>query len=261
LNTRLESNKKYFILDMDGTFYLGNQLLEGSLEFLKKVEAAGKQFLFFTNNSSRNKQVYLEKLAGMGCHIDESQLLTSGMVTIHYIKNTWQNPKIYLLGTPALEQEFESNGIQLTETRPDAVVVGFDTTLTYEKLEKACTLIRNHTPFLATHPDNNCPTESGYIPDCGAMCAFITQSTNVLPKYLGKPYKETIDYITSFLNCTKDELVFAGDRLYTDIAIGAQHGATSVLVLTGETRLEDLEKSDVQPDIIVDRLLDLTAYL
>ena len=93
------------------------------------------------------------------------------------------------------------------------------------------------------------------------MCAFITQSTNVLPKYLGKPYKETIDYITSFLNCTKDELVFVGDRLYTDIAIGAQHGATSVLVLTGETRLEDLEKSDVQPDIIVDRLLDLTAYL
>ena len=134
MNTRLESNKKYFILDMDGTFYLGNQLLEGSLEFLKKVEAAGKQFLFFTNNSSRNKQVYLKNY-GMGCHIDESQLLTSGMVTIHYIKTHGRIQRSTLLGTPALEQEFESNGIQLTETRPDAVVVGFDTTLTYEKLE------------------------------------------------------------------------------------------------------------------------------
>lgn len=260
MNKQLEPNKKHLILDMDGTFYLGDQLLEGSLEFLEKVEAAGKQFLFFTNNSSKSRQVYLKKLAGMGCHIEENQLLTSGMVTIHYIKKTWQNPKIYLLGTPALEQDFENNGIQLTDTHPDAVVVGFDTTLTYEKLEKACTLIRSQVPFLATHPDNNCPTEFGYIPDCGAMCAFITQSTGMLPKYLGKPYEETMDYITNYLDCTRDELVFVGDRLYTDIAIGAKHGATSVLVLTGETKLEDLEKSDVQPDFIIDHLLDLADY-
>ena len=256
----LGPNKKYFILDMDGTFYLGDQLLTGSLEFLDKAVKRGKQYLFFTNNSSKNRQVYIEKLAGMGCYINERQLLTSGMVTIDYLKKTWNNPKIYLLGTPALEEDFQSNGIQLTDTNPDAVVVGFDTPLTYDKLEKACTLIRNGVPFIATHPDNNCPTEYGPVPDCGAMCAFITQSTDVLPKYLGKPYMETLDYITTWLNCTKEELVFVGDRLYTDIAIGANHGTTSVLVLTGETQMSDLETSDVKPQLIVPRLIDLAEY-
>lgn len=260
MNKKMLSNKKYIILDMDGTFYLGDRLLDGSLEFLERVKDAGKQFLFFTNNSSKSRQVYLEKLASMNCFIEEGQLLTSGMVTISYIKDTWENPKVYLLGTPALEKDFENNGIELTENNPDAVVVGFDTTLTYDKLEKACTLIRNKVPFLATHPDNNCPTEFGPIPDCGAMCAFIAQSTGILPKYFGKPHKDTLDFITHYLNCTKEELVFVGDRLYTDIAIGAKHGAASVLVLTGEATREDLTHSDVQPDIIVERLIDLAEY-
>ena len=260
MNTTLGPDKKYLVLDMDGTFYLGDRLLEGSLEFLIKSAEMGKEFLFFTNNSSKNRKVYLDKLAGMGCYIHENQLLTSGMVTIDYLKETLPNPKVYLLGTPALEQDFEANGIRLTESNPDAVVVGFDTTLTYEKLETACTLIRRGVPFLATHPDNNCPTEYGPIPDCGAMCAFITQSTNVLPKYLGKPYKETLDYITHHLGCTKEELIFVGDRLYTDIAIGANHGAASVLVLTGETQMEDLKDSDVQPQLVVPRLIDLIEH-
>ncbi|NLU36090.1 MAG: HAD-IIA family hydrolase [Clostridiales bacterium] len=252
--------KKYFILDMDGTFYLGDQLLEGSLEFLERVKDAGKDFLFFTNNSSKNRQVYIKKLADMNCYIREDQLLTSGMVTIHHIKKTWKSPKVYLLGTPALEKDFMDNGIVLTEENPDAVVAGFDTTVTYEKLEKACTLIRKGVPFWATHPDNNCPTEHGPIPDCGAICAFITQSTDIEPRYFGKPYRETIDFITSYLDCTKEDLVFVGDRLYTDIAIGARHGAASVLVLTGEATLEDLAESDVKPDIVVDRLIDLAEY-
>ena len=258
---QLGDNKKYFILDMDGTFYLGDRLLEGSLEFLRKVEERGKSFLFFTNNSSKNQEVYVKKLAKMGCYIDKSQIVTSGMVTTYYLKNRWKNPKVFLLGTPLLEEDFQSRGIRLTEDNPDAVVVGFDTTLTYEKLSKACAFIRNGVPFIATHPDNNCPTEDGFIPDCGAMCAFITQSTGVLPKYLGKPYAETMDYILDYLKCSKEELIFVGDRLYTDIAIGSKNGATSVLVLTGETKPEDVKSSDVKPDIIVDRLIDLADYI
>ncbi len=242
---------------MDGTFYLGNQLLEGSLEFLEKVKEQGKHFLFYTNNSSKNQDVYVQKLAKMGCNVTKSQIITSGMVTAYHLKKRWAHPKVYLLGTPLLEEDFQDSGILLTAKDPDAVVAGFDTTLTYEKLSKACTLIRNGVPFLATHPDNNCPTEDGFIPDCGAICAFITQSTGILPKYFGKPYKETMDYILDNLNCTKEEVVFVGDRLYTDIAIGAKNGATSVLVLTGETKLPDVDSSDVKPDIIVDRLVDL----
>jgi len=257
----LLKDKKYFILDMDGTFYLGNRLLEGSLDFIRQVEKTGRGFLFFTNNSSKNSGVYAEKLAGMGLTIDKSRVVTSGMVTARYLKTRWEKPKVYLLGTPMLEEDFKARGIVLTGDGPDAVVAGFDTTIDYEKLSLACTLIRKGVPFIATHPDLNCPTEDGFIPDCGAICAFITASTGVKPKYLGKPYTETLDFILEYLNCTREDIVFVGDRLYTDIAIGARHGVFSVLVLTGETRPEDLAASDIKPTLVTGCLADLAAFL
>lgn len=259
-NLRLNS-KKYFVLDMDGTFYLGNRLLDGSLEFLDRLNSQGYDFLFFTNNSSQNPEVYINKLKSMGCVIGPSKIVTSGMVTTHYLKKHYKDPRVYLLGTPALEDQFKKDGINLVEENPELVVAGFDTTVTYEKLSKACTFIRKGAKFIATHPDFNCPVENGFIPDCGAICAFITASTGVLPKYLGKPYTETLEFIIDHLSCTKDELVFVGDRLYTDIAIGVNHGVTSILVLSGETKLEDAEKSEVKPDIIVDRLVDIVNFL
>jgi HAD superfamily hydrolase (TIGR01457 family) len=253
--------KKHFVLDMDGTFYLGDKLLDGSLDFVKGVEESGKHFTFFTNNSSKNSSVYQKKLAGMGCYVSESRIITSGMVTIEYLKKNYKNCSVFLLGTPMLCEEFCKNGIQLVEEKPDVVVAGFDTTLTYDKLSRACTFIRRGVPFIATHLDLNCPTETGFIPDCGAICAFITASTGVKPKYLGKPFIETLEYLLEYLDCTKDDMVFVGDRLYTDIAIGADHGVTTALVLTGETKRDDLEKSHIKPDIVVDRLADLIPYL
>jgi 4-nitrophenyl phosphatase len=259
--TGLLNDKKYFILDMDGTFYLGNRLLKGSLDFIRRIEEAGKSFLFFTNNSSGNADVYVEKLSRMGMAIDKNRVITSGMVTAHYLKSQWEKPEVFLLGTPMLEKDFADRGITLKSDNPDAVVAGFDTTVTYDKLSLACTLIRKGVPFIATHPDYNCPTEDGFVPDCGAICAFITASTGVKPKYLGKPYVETLEYILEELNCTKDDIVFVGDRLNTDIAIGSNHGVFSVLVLTGATRLADLETSDIKPDLIVERLIDLAEFL
>ncbi|HZK34095.1 MAG TPA: HAD-IIA family hydrolase [Bacillota bacterium] len=262
MRKKLLQDKKVFILDMDGTFYLGDRLLEGSLEFIDTLRDKGIDFLFFTNNTSKAPQFYLDKLVSMGCDIDKNQLATSGMVTIDYLLDRFNNPRVYLLGTPLLEDDFKANGLFLTDDRPDAVVVGFDTTLTYEKLNKACDLIRGGVPFLATHPDKNCPLEGGgLMPDCGAMCAFITASTEKEPKYLGKPSFETIDYVIRRTGASKKELVFVGDRLETDIAIGSKHGVTTALVLTGVTRQKDLASSDVNPDIVADRLVDLTYYL
>lgn len=258
---RILKDKRYFVLDMDGTFYLGDKLLEGSLAFIDKLKSKGQDFLFFTNNSSQNPEVYINKLKRMGCPIDKNKLITSGTVTIHYLKKHYGNSRVYLLGTPMLTEQFINEGINLVEEKPELVVAGFDTTITYEKLYKACTFIRHGAKFLATHPDLNCPVEDGFLPDCGAICAFINASTGVLPKYLGKPYTETLEYILDHLNCTKNEVVFVGDRLNTDIAIGVNHGATSVLVLSGATKLEDVEKSKIQPDIIVDRLVDIVNYL
>ena len=252
---------KYFILDMDGTFYLGDRLLDGSLEFIDTLGKTGHDFLFFTNNSSKNPDVYIDKLKRMGCNLGRNKVVTSGMVTIHHLKKYYNNQKVYLLGTPELEEQFIKEGIDLVENDPDLVVAGFDTTITYDKLSHACTFIRKGATFIATHPDFNCPTEDGFIPDCGAICAFITASTGVEPKYLGKPYRETLEFILDYLKCGADDIAFIGDRLYTDIAIGVNHGVTSILVLTGETKEEDLKDSETQPDIIAERLVDIVSWL
>jgi HAD superfamily hydrolase (TIGR01457 family) len=254
-------NKKYFVLDMDGTFYLGDRLLDGSLEFISYLEESGCEYVFFTNNSSKSAMDYVRKLYSYGLAIKPEKVITSGMVTIKYVQETFADPKVFLLGTEALEQDFIDSGIRLVDDNPDIVIAGFDTTLTYDKLSKACTFIREGCVFLATHPDFNCPTESGFIPDCGAICAFITASTGKAPKSLGKPYRETLEYLLEHFRCEKDEMVFVGDRLYTDIAIGVNHNVTSVLVLTGETKLKDLMDSEIKPDIVVNRLYDIIGYI
>lgn len=247
-------DKKIFILDMDGTFYLGNKLIDGSLHFIEKLRETGKRTMFFTNNSSRTSEYYITKLANMGCSITGDQIATSGDVTIHYLKRHYKDKRIYLLATPAVEKDFCDSGIHLDDKNPDAVVMAFDITLNYKKLTLACTFIRNGCDFIATHPDFNCPTEDGFIPDCGAMCAFITASTGIKPKYLGKPYRETVDFILDRTGLELSDIVFAGDRLYTDIATAYHHGATSLLVLSGETKPEDLEASEIKPDFIFSSL-------
>ena len=254
-------NKKLFVLDMDGTFYLGNKLIDGSLDFIKRVEETGKRYLFFTNNSTKTADFYIKKLASMGLDIGKDQIITSGDVTINYLKKNYNGKKIYLMATEIVEKHFYESGINLSSENADAVVIAFDTSLTYEKLTIACTLIRNGSDFIATHPDFNCPTEDGFIPDCGAMCAFITASTGKKPKYLGKPNKETVECILDHTGLTLDDIVFVGDRLYTDIATAYNHGATGLLVLSGETKLEDLDKSEVKPDLIFDSLKEVAAVL
>lgn len=252
---------RLFVLDMDGTFYLGNQILDGALDFLKKVKETGREFIFFTNNSSKAPEDYIEKLKKMDCFIERKDIWTSGDVTIEYLKSKEKDATVYLVGTKELEKSFRKEGIQLVDTMPDIVVVGFDTTLTYEKLEKACTYIRNGAKFIATHLDINCPTETGMIPDCGAFCAAIHLSTGIAPEFMGKPTEKTVEMITKVTHYDRKEIAFVGDRLYTDIATGVNNGSNGILVLTGETKLSDVESSDVKPDIIFDSLKEMIEYL
>ena len=160
---------RLFLLDMDGTVYLGSRLLPGSLDFLRYLGETGRDHLFLTNNSSRNAQYYAQKLTKLGWPAQPGEILTSGEATALYLGGLKPAARVYLLGTPDLETEFEGHGFVLTDENPDYVVLGFDMTLTYDKLVRACDLVRGGVPFIATHPDLNCPTETGYIPDCGAM--------------------------------------------------------------------------------------------
>ena len=252
-------NKKLYIFDMDGTIYLGNRVFPYAIRFIKNLRKSGKKVLFFTNNASRSPSVYLEKLTRMGFEPTADEIMTSGDVTIEFLKRHRAGKTVYLLGTPDLENNFRENGIDLLtgkEESADIVITSFDTTLTYEKLDNACRLIRNGAEYLSTHPDFNCPTETGFMPDSGAIAALVTASTGKAPTYFGKPYKETVDMICEATGFDRSEMCIFGDRLYTDIAIGKRHGVTAVLVLSGETTLEDVEAAaDAdKPDFLYDSL-------
>ena len=242
---------RLFLLDMDGTVYLGSRLLPGSLEFLRYLAETGRDHLFLTNNSSRHAEYYAQKLTKMGWLASPEEILTSGEATALYLGGSNAAARIYLLGTPDLEAEFAAHGFILTDERPDYVVLGFDMTLTYEKLVKACDLIRAGVPFIATHPDLNCPTETGYIPDCGAMTALITASTGVTPKVIGKPNREIIDSMFRKKPVERTQVAMVGDRLYTDIVMGHNAGVTTVLVLSGEAKVSDIAAAPVKPDHVL----------
>ena len=253
---------KLFVLDMDGTFYLGNRILPGSLSFLEKVKETGRDYIFFTNNSSKSVSLYIKKLSDMGCNISRNMIMTSGDVTTEFLNTNRKGKTVFLMGTEALYEEFRNANIDLVYDRqPDIVVAAFDTELTYDKLEKACTYIRNGAEFLATHLDINCPTEDGFIPDCGAMCACIALSTGKQPKYLGKPFRETVDMVLSRTGYKRDEIAFVGDRLYTDVATGVNNGAHGILVLSGETSINDLLLSKTVPDAVFNDLAEISEYL
>lgn len=254
---------KYFALDMDGTIFLGQKLLPGAKEFLNYLAASGRKYVFLTNNSSKNKQSYVNKLQALGLHADIEQILTSGEATALYLQAYKPHARIFLLGTPDLEQEFITHGFTLTSSSPDFVVLGFDQTLSYEKLTEACHLIREGVPLIATHPDINCPTDerSGYIPDVGAMLELIYASTGKRAKIIGKPYQEIIDVLVAKLNCQRAETAMVGDRLYTDIKLAENAAICGILVLSGETKEADVATSAVQPDYIFASVRELAAAL
>lgn len=252
---------RLFVLDLDGTFYLGEQVIDGAMDFIRTVENSGRRYVFLTNNSSKAPEDYMVKLSDMGCPIEREQIITSGDIIISYLKKFYPGKSVYLLGTEPLFRSFKAAGIKLVTDAPDLVVVGFDQALTYERLERACTFIRNGAIFLATHPDINCPVPGGFIPDCGAICSAITLSTGVEPRFLGKPYPETVEGVLQLTGEKRRRMAFVGDRLYTDVASGVKNDSVGLLVLTGETTLEDLSHSDIQPDAVFESLGEMAKYL
>lgn len=255
-------NKKLFVFDQDGTIYLGAKVFDYAIEFIKNLRKNGYKVLFFTNNASHNPDFYYEKLTRMGFEPSRSEILTAGDVTVQFLKRNRAGKSCYLVGTPELETQFVNSGIELSEDAP-IVVTSFDTTLTYAKLDTACRLVRNGAEYISTHPDFNCPTEDGFIPDSGAISAFVTASTGVTPTYFGKPYKSALDMMCQITETDPSDMVIFGDRLYTDIALGKRNGVTSVLVLSGETKQADVDKADEadKPDFVAPSLLEVNEIM
>ena len=256
------SQVRCFALDMDGTIYLGEKWIDGAKDFLERIEASGRSYVFLTNNSSKNAAVYVEKLARMGLHLGEERIVTSGQATIYYLKRHFPDKKVFLLGNELLKEEFAQAGVLLTDENPEVVVTAFDTSLDYQKMCKVCDFVRAGLPYLATHPDYNCPTEDGFIPDAGAIHAFIHASAFRYPeRVIGKPNEDIIQYLTTRVHTERSRIAIVGDRLYTDIAAGRNNGLKSVLVLSGEATMEEAVKSEVKPHLIFSSVREMIPFL
>jgi 4-nitrophenyl phosphatase len=252
---------KCFVMDLDGTVYLGKKILDGAIEFLHMLEKNKIKIKFFTNNSSKNTKIYVDRIRSMGYHVEDDMMLISNHVIINYLKKYAAEKTVFVLGNEYLQNDFKEAGILLVDENPDIVVVGFDTSLAYDNLTKACTFVRNGAKFLAVNPDFNCPIEGGYIPDCGSICALITASTGVKPEYFGKPTAHTLQYILENTGCKEEEIAIVGDRLYTDIALGKGNDVTTILVLSGESQLGDITESEVKPTLVFPSLKQLKEAL
>lgn len=251
-----------FLLDMDGTFYLGEQLLEGALRFINVLRQQGREFLFLTNNSSKDSQQYAEKITRLGLSIPREKVLTSGEATAMHIQLQKPGARVYIVGTAALENEFVKRGFVLTHEIPDFAVLGFDTTLTYAKLWTLCDLARAGVPYIATHPDYNCPTETGFMPDVGAMIAFVKAATGREPDLIvGKPNPLFVEKAAERVGVPVSAMCMIGDRLYTDIALGITAKIPTILVLNGETKADQVPMSPYQPHYTFQNLGEVADYL
>lgn len=216
-----------------------------------------------TNNSSKNAEAYIDKLHRMGLDIDpEKQLVTSGHATIAYLNKQFPGKKVYLFGNRVLMDEFEAAGIVLEEDHPDVVVTAFDTSFTWTKLCRLCDFIRAGIPYIGTHPDYNCPTKTGFVPDIGALFAYVQASAGRMPdKIVGKPNREIIDYMLNVMGAEPKSTAVVGDRLYTDVQSGISNGLYGILVLSGEVQLADLPDAGVTPHLIFDSVKEITRLL
>lgn len=242
--------KKLFLLDMDGTIYLGNELFDGTLDFLDAIRRQGGRYLFVTNNSSRSTQAYVERLRGMGIPAEKQDFLTSVDALVWYLQQHHPKAKIYAFGTKTFRQQLADAGFWITDQLQDQVdllVCGFDTELTFQKLEDACILLGRGVEFIATNPDWVCPTSWGSVPDCGSVCEMLFRATGRRPKFIGKPQPEMALLSMQALGVLPQETVLIGDRIYTDIACGVNAGIDTAFVLSGEGVRQDVETYGIAP--------------
>jgi HAD superfamily hydrolase (TIGR01457 family) len=256
------SKIRCFLLDMDGTFYLGNQLIDGSLDFLDALRRTGRQCLFLTNNSSKSAAFYQNKLKNMGVPEEFRNVLTSGQAAARYVTHRFPDGKAFLLANAIETEELQSLGVTVDQEHPDYVLIAFDTELDYRKMTLLCDHVRAGLPYIATHPDFNCPTETGFIPDIGATIAYVKASTGREPDIvIGKPNSGIVEETLRVTGLRKEEMAMVGDRLYTDIATGVNFGMLSILVMSGETTAQMAAESPIKPGLTFGRLSDMIAFL
>ena len=253
-------DKKLFLLDMDGTIYLDNDLFDGTIDFLSHVKASGGRYLFVTNNSSKSTDAYVKKLESIGIPASKEDFLTSTDATILYIQQKYSGRRFYCFGTRSFYDQLKAAGIDVvTELCDgiDGIVMGNDNELNFKKLEDACKLLLNDIIYIATNPDWVCPTAFGYVPDCGSVAEMLWRASGKRPHFIGKPRPEMLTLAMDKFGYKREESVMIGDRVYTDIASGYNAGIDTIFVLSGEGTMKDAEQSDTPPTYIFENIREV----
>ncbi len=245
--------RKLFLFDMDGTLYIGNRLFDFTKKLLSSIKESGGRYIFMTNNSSKSVEDYIKKLAVMGVEAQYDDFLTSSQATAYYLKKHHAGKRLYVCGTNSLKNELRKEGFEITDdiNRTQCIVMGFDTELTFKKLEDMSKMLcTRDLPYIATNPDYVCPTEFGSVPDCGSVSDMLYNVSGKRPVFIGKPSPLMPQLAMEKWNCTPEQTMVIGDRIYTDIKSGLNAGALTALVLSGETTREILEASEDKPHYV-----------
>ena len=260
MNTNLDDIDAVF-LDLDGTIYLGGELIPGALEFLERCKQRGVRRFFLSNNSSRSVKQYLLKLNSLGIPATTDDVLLSTHDLLAWLENNHVTDT-WLVGTGGMREMLEDAGISTNSDKPQFVVLGYDTEISYEKISVASIHLHSGVPLVASHPDLVCPSPQGGLPDVGAYLSMFKTTTGVDPVHIsGKPNPGMILHKIEELGLQPSRCAMVGDRLYTDIAMANRAGCLGILVLSGEATLADLEDiadgADESPGLIVESVAEL----
>ena len=260
----LAQKAKLYLLDMDGTLYLGDRLYDFTIEFLEQIKRTGGRYLFMTNNSSKSVEDYIKKLAKMGISATREDFITSSRATAYYLHKHHEGLTLYVCGTESFKKELRMEGFTVTEEPENAqcIVMGFDTELTFKKLHDiSWLLLTRDIPYIASNPDLVCPTEFGSVPDCGSVSQMLYNATKKMPVFIGKPSPLMPQLAMERLGCAKEETCVIGDRIYTDVKSGLNAGVTAILVMSGETTPQILAESEEKPHLVLDNVSLITEQL
>lgn len=252
-----------YIFDLDGTIYLGDELIDGARETIEQLQREQKQLLFLTNKTIDSRENYVNKLNRLGIRVSLQNLLNPAQVTVHYLKKNHPMAKVYVIGEDILKSELVINGIQLATTpkETDVIVVSWDRNFHYNHLDFAYQAIKQGAVTISTHPDRTCPMPGGDVPDVAAMMGAIEGTTGQkIDIVMGKPSVLTVEAALDILKLRADQCLMIGDRLETDIRMGYEAGMSTALVLSGITKLEDLNHTAYKPTYIMQSVYDIVKF-
>jgi len=258
---KIFENIKCFLFDLDGTVYIGDKLIDGAKRVFQKIKSQNKSYKFLTNNSSKSADEYFDKLKGLNIELEKSDIITSNMVTINYLKWNFSGKRVYLFASDGVKNEYKTCGINLTQDYKncDVSLLTYNTALDYKQLCEFVLSLKKSEFYFATHTDINCPSEEGDLPDAGSIIELINASANMRPqKIFGKPYKIMGEFINGYCGLQAGQIAMVGDRLYTDMEFAKNCSYKSILVLSGETKKDMVTK---KYDLVIDSIKNLLQLL